>query len=352
LVNGSPDWFEDHYHSEIEPISTSNEKRFICLFSRCKSAFARESDLRRHINAKHNRTTTFFCPAKGCFKKQERRSFSRADKLIAHLRTMHDAHSLGECSHESCRGADPLALIELRVHRLRSLWSELSGYGGFYLLPAWYCPLTACSLRKSQYSLYDHISKHLQNGDSARLEAAADALQKKHLQLAVVGIDSREFDEERQTMQVHVASQVIGVHIICPVCQLHCSDGDEFQDHMVEIHLVEPSQQEHLKAWMAEQRPLFNKPSFWCSTRFEMLPSYPPSANVNCPACGYLEPGSRSSHHRDLFRKELDYLKPYRVDIAELYPEFTTEPCWKPVWDDLEGPLRKTPAGNSGASPN
>ena len=124
-----------------------------------KKHFARASDLSRHINAKHAKTEFFLCPAKGCFKKQIRRTFSRVDKLKLHLQTMHDADAMVECPERQCAGL-AIRLVELRVH------FEIAHDQSNVLrsLPRWVCPSRPCNQRRHEWSLFEHIVPHHQSG--------------------------------------------------------------------------------------------------------------------------------------------------------------------------------------------
>ena len=46
-----------------------------------------------------------------------------------------------------------------------------------------------------------------------------------------------------------------------------------------------------------------------------------------------------SDHLFSMFRTDLSDLKPYRLQVLELYRGFGYEDCWKPVWDDIDSLL-------------
>lgn len=75
--------FEDHLNNiHINPL--------LCTFEGCRhrTPFRGKADLQRHINSVHVEGTKAKCPFLGC--RSERRDFSRKDKLILHLREVHD----------------------------------------------------------------------------------------------------------------------------------------------------------------------------------------------------------------------------------------------------------------------
>lgn len=280
----------------------------VCDTKGCGKAFARKPDLRRHVNSKHVRTSSFLCPATGCFKKQERRSFPRVDKLKAHLRAMHDSGTTSECMQEGCSHTGPLALSELHVH-LRLQHGMGSHHSRSLPVPSWYCPIKPCTVAQAQKSLFDHILEHVANCDTARLVAAVESLRKQNILLVAPSLGVSQAEDCYRSMEGRSSDTFTNVHLRCPVCHAHCVDKKAFEKHMVAMHLADTSNRKH--------------------------------ANDTY----YL--GYRRHACSNMYRTDLSDLKPYRGQILELYHCFAYQDRWRPVWDDVI-----SPSGNRAAATN
>ena len=327
------------------PSSKLENKTSICPYPRCGRSFAREADLLRHINSKHERTQTFLCPVKGCFKGQNRRAFTRSDKLKAHLQAMHGPEDIAVCPEKECPSAG-VQLIELQPHirygHHLDLVRSLNG-----AIPQWYCPVKPCSIRKSHQNLWDHILEHYNKGDTARLEATTTILQTVNISLIKSGCVHGLFVESCSQSTARICCcPITAVTIICPVCLWLCHDAKDFRQHMVDVHLIDPSQQEHFKAWKQYCRQYgpstFHGPE---KTSWILHESFRGRSYI-IPVCEWSQRvvhrdnASEVNHHISMYRTDWNELKPYRRQILELYPRFGEESCWKPVWDDLAGPRR------------
>ena len=314
-------------------------KTRICPYTRCERSFARTGDLHRHINAKHERTKTFLCPVKGCFKGQTRRTFTRTDKLKAHLQAMHGPDDIVVCPAKECPSAG-VRLIELQPHIRHA--HRTAGLGG--AIPQWYCPVKPCSFRQSNRNLWYHILEHYKKGDTARLEATTTVLQTMNISLIKSGCVHGLFIKSCSQSTARICCcPITAVNIICPVCLWRCHHANDFRQHMVDVHLIDPSQQEHFKAWKQyccqQVSPAFTNPAteYWFLRKDSIGRSY------TCPACQWSKPASFDdgvSHHISMYRTDWNELKHYRRQILELYPGFGEEICWRHVWDDLATPRR------------
>ena len=324
------------------PSSKLENKRCICPYTRCGRSFAKKGDLHRHINAKHERTKTFLCPVRGCFKGQNRRTFTRTDKLKAHLQAMHGPDDIVVCPQKDCPSAG-VRLIELQPH-IRHAHRPA---GLDWAIPQWYCPVKPCSFRQSHRNLWYHILEHYNKGDTARLEATTTVLQTMNISLVRSGC-AHDFAMEPCSRSIARTCfcPVTDVHITCPVCLWRCHDANAFQQHMADVHLIDPSQQEHFKAWKQYCRqydlPAFSLPE----NRSWILRESFRGRSYTCPVCEWskrvVRRGNTSmvSHHISMYRTDWNELKPHRRQILELYPGFGYLECWKPVWDDLATPQR------------
>lgn len=319
-----------------------------CPRRRCQAQFKRKSDLQRHINAKHNRTKSFVCPAQGCFKKQNRRISPRADKLKSHLHAMHDAATLVKCPENGCRDAS-ISLVELKLH-LNKCHPHSAIQSG---IPNWYCPIKPCRISKTHnFDLHDHIYEHCRRDEMVNLEMNVQPLLEHHFKL----IKSACFHKSSRgagIQSTHCSCTNTGVEIICPVCKTSCKDKAAFQRHMEDLHLVDPSQQNHFDAWknycMGFQRnalfdtygPFDPTTSFWVLYDDQVK-------TFTCPSCNW----SRTSnpyctlvdHHNSMWRTEITDLKSHRGAILALLPHcgsyfgLSSKACWKPLFADLIEP--------------
>ena len=348
LTHTYPNPVDDLHTADEAASSPSNHHAFACSYERCKVAVSRKSDLKRHINAKHTRAKILLCPVKGCFKKQERTRFPRSDKRSAHLRAMHGAHSLSECPEESCLGGEPLTLVELHVHFWSAHRYGRSRNGQLAQVPDWYCPLPRCTIRQTHVGLYEHMLQHINEDDLARLVAAADLLQRKHLRLIISDCGSERVAERGD-------QYIATLNIRCPVCQLRIADEGAFRQHMIEEHLVEPLQRDHFKLWMAAFKPQEYIQGNSNGIEWQGVYSTTQYETILCPVCGHLRRPTMhgtvfSNHHVDMYRKDLSYLKPHRGQISELYPGFAKGWFWRSVWKDLASPLGRASGGSINAT--
>ena len=321
------------------PSSKLENKRCICPYTRCGRSFARKGDLHRHINAKHERTKTFLCPVRGCFKGQNRRTFTRTDKLKAHLQAMHGPDDIAVCPQKDCPSAG-VRLIELQPHIGHA--HRTPAWDG--TIPQWYCPVKPCSIRQSHPNLWSHILEHYNKGDTARLEATTTILQTMNISLIKSGCVHGLFVESFSRSIARISCcPITDVHINCPVCLWRCNDAKAFKDHMVDAHLIDPSQQEHFKAWKQYCRQYGPSTFHGPEKRTWYFYSSLTERKYTCPACEWSKPKlfcNMVSHHTSMYRTDWNELEPYRRQILELYPGFGEESCWRHVWDDLETPRR------------
>ena len=321
------------------PSSKLENKTSICPYPRCGRSFAREADLLRHINSKHERTQTFLCPVKGCFKGQNRRAFTRSDKLKAHLQAMHGPEDIAVCPQKECPSAG-VRLIELQPH-IRHAHNTFTWDG---TIPHWYCPVKPCSFRQGHRNLWDHILEHYNKGDTARLEATTTILQTVNISLIKSGCVHGLFVESCSQSTARVCCcPITDVHITCPVCLWRCHDANDFRQHMVDVHLIYPSQQEHFKAWKQYCRQHGLSAYTDPGDRYWSLREISRGTCYTCSVCEWSKPiydANTVSHHLSMYRTDWNDLKVHRQQILELYPGFCTESWWKPVWDDLATPRR------------
>ncbi|KAL4730317.1 hypothetical protein ACLX1H_002350 [Fusarium chlamydosporum] len=78
--------------SDLAKHQKYHDKHFACLFVGCKSAFATQKDLTRHM-ATHRKGEGYQCKVDGCRKAMSGHVYSRKDNFDRHMRTAHPDHS-------------------------------------------------------------------------------------------------------------------------------------------------------------------------------------------------------------------------------------------------------------------
>lgn len=120
--------FEDHLNNiHINPL--------VCTVEGCKhkTPFRGKADLQRHINSVHINGIKAKCPFRKCA--SEGRDFSRKDKLVLHLRVIHDT--------DPCPFAHCMVVLDPRKDSTAQHFSKL--HGDFE------CALGSCKAHVSQF---------------------------------------------------------------------------------------------------------------------------------------------------------------------------------------------------------
>ncbi|KAF8855482.1 hypothetical protein BDZ45DRAFT_804915 [Acephala macrosclerotiorum] len=142
--------FEDHINNiHINPL--------LCTRDGCKhkTPFRGKADLQRHIDSVHDNTPKINCPYRTCLSSYEK-PFSRKDKLISHLRKVHDTDP---CPYDHCVNSmfSSLDYCESTAKHIGKMHSEFE------------CALRSCYGTRSQFS-EESFMAHLQLHHGIRWE--------------------------------------------------------------------------------------------------------------------------------------------------------------------------------------
>ena len=104
-----------------------------CPYDDCthEGTFHRRYELQRHVLVKHKDEKPFQCPYAGCFSRNEKTAFARADKLTSHVRSVHARHAdklLECCAHGCNKTALPLDLLGVHIWQAQATPTVLSHF--------------------------------------------------------------------------------------------------------------------------------------------------------------------------------------------------------------------------------
>ena len=334
--------------------TTTTKNDLVCPFQTCtyQKPFSRQYDLDRHVKAKHvTNTKPFICPARGCFKKQDRTRFLRADKLTAHIRSTHNVDTIVECPHEACSGS-AMSLQLLGLHLLKAHGRDFVKDNSVHkrlphvqailnAVPKWKCPVWTCKNPGVSECLLDHVLQH----DIADLEAADEGLHRSALTLTKAPRTLVDQPHMLHAMGKESSVPTTRVAIRCPICATSYDSSNAFKTHLLEAHTMNPDQKAHFDTWKGyiEEFEMYDlgeidRP-WWNLRPMAKIPL------IQCPSCSWPKNTrvdfSSVDHHRSMC--SLEELKPYRRQILSLCPEigpvdFYHNPFWAPMWDDLAKP--------------
>lgn len=133
---------EDH-------ISNIHINPLLCTRNGCKhrTPFRGKADLQRHIDTVHGKAPKIRCPYRRC-QSSEAKLYSRKDKLISHLRDVHDTDP---CPHNHC-----VSSMFSSPDSCESTAKHIGKMHGEYE-----CALRSCSGTRSQFS-EESFMAHLQ----------------------------------------------------------------------------------------------------------------------------------------------------------------------------------------------
>ncbi|CZR58450.1 uncharacterized protein PAC_08342 [Phialocephala subalpina] len=142
--------FEDH-------ISNIHINPLICTRDGCKhkTPFRGKADLQRHIDSVHNNVPKIRCPYEACSLSDEK-SFCRKDKLICHLRKVHDTDPCPYDHSANCL-ISSTEFCESTARHIGKVHGEYE------------CALKSCEGTRSQFS-EEGLLEHLQLGHDIRWE--------------------------------------------------------------------------------------------------------------------------------------------------------------------------------------
>jgi hypothetical protein len=360
-----------------------------CTIDGCslQGTFPRQCELDRHVAAQHNHEKKFECPVFGCLHGPSQTSFTRADKLTSHIRSCHARDIKVLCPWTNCRIEVELEVLGIHLERShhgeRVIEAVKRGQNGSYDG----CPFPSCQEYLGGKALLDHISGHdqtlsgqmekhsteeirlLQNASSAyrkcllwscRKPVALSKLMDHQLQHAQDQLRAAALDLWQENYALiksgcdHCLTDqscncaITGIAVVCPICHAAFSDHDSLERHIDDVHIVGTDQSSHLNlrlrfakgyckqikgqqttVWKANERFSLFQP--WQASGYTFLLGSP----FSCPCCQQKPCCQRklwsANHHLSLLG-ELSWLKPYRLQILSLYPDFAHCPQ---VWDDL-----------------
>jgi hypothetical protein len=205
-----------------------------------KGTFPRTWELQRHVQAKHHEGAgSFVCYAERCFKKQLRWTFTRSDKLTAHIKSTHARDKVFTACPVNACGFGESTLEELGVHLQRvhgdrgnyKDYEEGRGVFNASTCRVCKCPLWRCGKHVKARELLSHIASH----DTHQILTATT-------KLASEGLIIVESD---------CASREVGLAVQCPMCKAMSATIDEFITHLWTSHffLAGSDQTEHFNAW-------------------------------------------------------------------------------------------------------
>lgn len=292
------------------------------------------------MKAKHRTGAGLFrCRATGCYNKQLPWTFSRSDKLTAHIKAMHTRDTVfTACPVGGC-GFGPHDLETLGVHIERAHKSCKEGRAvlNASTCKVRKCPLWRCGKHVTARKLLSHVAGHVGN----EVLAATSKLESEGL-VVLPSSDSSQPDHE------------LVITVQCPVCNTMSNDVDDFITHFWTSHLFLPGSggAEHFVAWKEflmdlvwhKYRDMIKDGLPWI--RLDSFEGYIGiHEGVECPSCGLVihnwdreaVRNEVSAHHLSLLRPEAEVkaeLRPYRMQILRLYPEFVSHP----VFADFDQP--------------
>jgi len=131
---------------------TGHVKKYWCLDPKCALAFARKSDLARHIVHIHSDDRNYNCTVPGC-----ERGYKRKDKLDEHLRKDHDHWA---CPFDHCTaqvlGANRQSHL-MTTHDSQDSASNEQGHDGIYE-----CGFPSCETTTSKFN-FTNACQHLRS---------------------------------------------------------------------------------------------------------------------------------------------------------------------------------------------
>ena len=202
------------------------------------------------------------------------------------------------------------------------------------------CPVAKCKRRLSRSDFADHILRHEQR----EIDESEDALRRANW-IPVRGKCRHSHTSQRDWCDCSFTE----IQVCCPVCY-SAMDLNSFEEHMELVHLVDKAQVEHFMAWKAHCQSGRPVTHLWLLDR-----------ETTCPVCDWtgatVLPWSKSrylhDHHLGMLRKDLEDLKPYRMEILRLYTGLhhnSSNEALTRIWDDLAQPLRVTESNEAGPS--
>ena len=323
------------------PHERTRPRQLRCNFDGCihEGTFPRKWELARHVQAKHSDVPgVFVCRAEDCHNKGLPWTFTRSDKLTAHIKACHTRDTIfTTCPGKRC-SLRRSTLETLGVHIERAHTHDRGTRAVLNATPrkARKCPLWRCGKHIKPCKLLDHAATHTKE----EILAAASSLGTEGL--AVVSVSG--------SVQSDHAPSGFAIVVRCPICSAISSDSDAFVDHLWTDHifLAGSDGPKHLVAWKSivvkELIPLMTINFLpWAGPLKFVFPNK--IDEIECPSClrSFIGPSNSeaksrdtakkaiSTHHLSLLRPEAEViaeLYPHRMQILRLYPEFASHPVF------------------------
>jgi hypothetical protein len=362
--------------SKPGPVHTPRARRhkesqqLICGHRDCthKGTFQRRWELKRHIKAKHTvGPGSFVCRAEGCFNKQMTWTFTRPDKLTAHIKAVHTRDTLfTACPVNACAfGFCTLETLGVHIERTHGMEALIRKHSAMYMnrfitghelaheqydagravfnattCKVRKCPLWQCGKHVNVRGLLSHVVGHSKDD--------------------VLAAGSRLQSEGLVVSQPNHTQRGLVITVACPMCNTMSDDIDHFVTHLWTNHLFLSGSggADHFKAWKSTLIHHALKPIHgdikdllpWADLRYTGR-NHKGAETIECSLCLFSSGGHGgrrrsednmkpvSTHHISLLRPEAEViaeLYPYRIQILRLYPEFVSHP----VFADFDPPQR------------
>jgi hypothetical protein len=294
----------------------------VCDIPGCKrkEIFARNFELKRHIDQKHGGNRLYTCGALGCFKLGSTRwTFPRLDKLTDHIRVAHNySTTFSGCPVHSC-SLVPLPLDVLGVHLRRAhsgYKAEARAITNATNLNVRRCPLSGCN--NKLFGSEEYLI-HLESHGAEDLRAANSNACFESIVFECVNIPGTTSD---------ITTGLI-VKIACPACKTITPTVDQFKMHLWTNHLFlnPPHNIGHFLAWKDVLKKHHIQDIEPWSERVAHL-----YTSIKCSRCIHSiftvhDREVAQAQHPGLLRPTeqiVSELMPFRMQILRLYPDFLT----------------------------
>ncbi|TKA76462.1 hypothetical protein B0A55_06102 [Friedmanniomyces simplex] len=280
----------------------------------------------------------------GCEKLQQPRPFIRSDKLTAHLKLCHRVLALFACPYEQCAGGllgrDLMYVHLVKAHTADHSHSSKTARAMTNAIATDkpFCPRWECRKSLPLGKFEPHV---LAPGKEDLLAMGDDLLALNY----IVVINGDSDLAEGSVVEPHqdpASCDRMTLKVLCPVCKSILDSREAFRNHFAQHHVVAAEHEEHFIAWR-ETASAFDR---W--SPYEQFVPYKPWSlwsdfHIRCTYCNHAVHPVRINiaigkvqHHMSMLA-DPEQLRPYRMQILKLLPEFIRHP----IWDDLGKPLQQ-----------
>lgn len=331
----------------VKPTTSGKARKDLalkCMHADCNhhGTFPRQYELDRHMRVKHDSFAKHACPIRGCFKGPAKSVFARSEKLTSHLRAVHTQNVPASCPASGCF-VNSLDLELLGVHVNQAHSDErsqndqtLRAVANASSTKFCKCPLWNCAKHIRLEDFMQHIMSHSRE----ELSTVEDELRQRSYHLTFTKSTHLAPATAAQTCDCPAVS----IAIACPMCACFFRDHGALRTHLECEHIIASGHAAHYKAWVGRVDKVRSRARHDLQERscFKQWPFHNFNrghcrglVTIRCPFCGTTETcGSAEffKHHLDML-VEHAALKPHRLQILRLYPDFAKHPT---VWGDLK----------------